>query len=91
VSRSAKGRSVYCASQCCSKAGHVDWDHRYDAHAPLYRQISRGGLVPHVSEHPGDGSPGARLRVMMHGVGVLHREISAKAYRYLRPGLEITP
>ncbi len=46
----------------------VDWDHRFDPHAPLYRQVSRGNLVLHLSEHHGDGSPGARLRVMMRGV-----------------------
>ena len=68
----------------------VDWDHRYDDNAPLYRQISRDGLVLHLSEHHGDGSPGARLRVMMRGVAEFHREIGAKAYRYMRPGLEKT-
>jgi hypothetical protein len=45
----------------------VDWDHRFDDNAPLYRQVSRGDLVLHLSEHHGDGCPGARLRVMMRG------------------------
>jgi hypothetical protein len=39
----------------------VDWDHRFDQSAPLYRQISRGNLILHLSEHHGDGSPGARI------------------------------
>jgi len=69
----------------------VDWDHRFDANAPLYRQISRGNLILHLSEHHGDGCPGARLRVMMQGVEAFHREISSKGYRYMRPGLETTP
>ena len=69
----------------------VDWDHRFYDNAPLYRQISRGNLILHLSEHHGDGSPGARLRVMMQGVEAFHREISAKNYRYMRPGLERTP
>jgi len=69
----------------------IDWDHRFDDAAPLYRQISRGGLVFHLSEHHGDGSPGARLRVTMRGVEALHREIIAKGYRYMRPELEKTP
>lgn len=69
----------------------VDWDHRFDPDAPLYRQISRGDLILHLSEHHGDGSPGARLRVMMEGVEAFHREISAKGYRYARPGLDATP
>jgi hypothetical protein len=34
----------------------VDWDHRFDANAPLYRQISRGDLILHLSEHHGDGA-----------------------------------
>lgn len=68
----------------------IDWDHRFDDSAPLYRQISRGDLILHLSEHHGDGSPGARLRVMMSGVETFHREISAKNYRYMRPGLETT-
>ena len=33
----------------------VDWDHRFDANAPLYRQISRGNLILHLTEHHGDG------------------------------------
>jgi catechol 2,3-dioxygenase-like lactoylglutathione lyase family enzyme len=57
----------------------VDWDHRFDDNAPLYRQVSRGDLVLHLSEHHGYGSPGARLRVMMRGVEDFHREISGKA------------
>jgi hypothetical protein len=69
----------------------VDWDHRFDADAPLYRQISRGNLIFHLSEHHGDGSPGARLRVTMRGVEAFLREISSKGYRYMRPGLETTP
>jgi uncharacterized glyoxalase superfamily protein PhnB len=68
----------------------VDWDHRFSDNAPLYRQISRGGLVFHLSEHHGDGSPGARVQVMMKGVEAFHREISSKGYRYMAPGLEKT-
>jgi hypothetical protein len=66
----------------------VDWDHRYDANTPLYRQISRGELVLHLSEHHGDGSPGAHFRVMMDGLNEYHRELISKNYRYMKPGLE---
>jgi catechol 2,3-dioxygenase-like lactoylglutathione lyase family enzyme len=69
----------------------VDWDHRFDDDAPLYRQVSRGALVLHLSEHHGDGSPGARVRVTMQGLDDYHREISAKGYRYFRPGIETMP
>ena len=43
----------------------VDWDHRFGANAPLYRQISRGNLILHLREHHADGNLGARIRVMM--------------------------
>ena len=69
----------------------VDRDHRFDDEAPLYRQISRGDLVLHLSEHHGDGSPGVRLRVMMRGVDAFHKELISNKYRYMRPGLEKTP
>ncbi|HXC27235.1 MAG TPA: glyoxalase superfamily protein [Stellaceae bacterium] len=69
----------------------VDWDHRFEDKLPLYRQISRGNLILHLSEHHGDGNPGARLRVMMEGVEAFQRELAAKQYRYMRPGLETMP
>ena len=69
----------------------VDWDHRFHDNAPLYRQISRGGLALHLSEHHGDGSPERRLRVLMRGVRAFQAELSRKQYRYMNPGLETTP
>jgi hypothetical protein len=69
----------------------VDWDHRFDDKAPLYRQISRGALILHLSEHHGDGSPGVRLRIRMSGVEALQKELAAKNYKFMRPGLEKTP
>ncbi|HEV2424883.1 MAG TPA: glyoxalase superfamily protein [Terriglobia bacterium] len=69
----------------------IDWEHRYEEHMPLYMQVSRRGLLLHLSEHHGDGSPGATIRVEMTGVEDLHRELTAKNYRYFRPGIEVTP
>jgi hypothetical protein len=69
----------------------VDWDHRFDPAGPLYRQISRGNLILHLSEHHGDGTPGVHVRVMMDGVEAFQREISSKGYPYMRPGLETMP
>jgi catechol 2,3-dioxygenase-like lactoylglutathione lyase family enzyme len=68
---------------------HVDWEHRFDDDAPLYMQVSRDGLVLHLSEHSGDGTPGSVVYVRAHGVAELHDEILAKRYKYLRPGREI--
>jgi ribosomal-protein-alanine N-acetyltransferase len=68
----------------------VDWEHRFDDNAPLYMQVSRSGLVLHLSEHYGDGSPGVSVQVKFEGVRELHAELSAKNYSYWRPGITET-
>lgn len=69
----------------------VDWEHRFHAGMPLYAQVSRGGLKLHLSEHHGDASPGSTVFVWMRGIVDFHRELTSKAYRYNRPGLESAP
>lgn len=69
----------------------LDWEHRFDARAPLYMQVSRDGCVLHLSEHHGDGTPGAALRIEVCDLDGYHRELTAKGYRYLRPGIEDMP
>ena len=69
----------------------VDWEHRFEPALPLYRQISRAGLLLHLSEHHGDGSPGAHVRVEMRGIEALQQELIGKQYSYMRPGLHVTP
>ena len=66
----------------------VDFEHRFAEGTPLYMQVSRGACVLHLSEHYGDGTPGTAVFVRMRGVEDFHREISAKHYKYLRPGLD---
>jgi uncharacterized glyoxalase superfamily protein PhnB len=68
----------------------VDFEHRLDERAPLFMQVSRNGLTLRLSEHYGDGSPGAAVTVHVEGVRELHAEITAKNYGYYRPGLEKT-
>ena len=69
----------------------VDWEARFDDTAPVYMQVSRDGLVLHLSEHHGDGCPGATVAVQTAGLEDYHREITAKGYRFMRPGIEIAP
>lgn len=66
----------------------VDWEHRYGDNCPLYMQISRSGLRLHLSEHAGDATPGGNMCVYMTGIRKLHEELSARGYRYMRPGIE---
>jgi len=68
----------------------VDWEHRFDASAPVYMQVSRAGCVLHLSEHHGDCCPGSTVFVRVTGLDDYHREITGKGYGYLRPGIERT-
>ena len=84
--------SVEKARECyLDYAGfHLDWEHRFEPKAPLYMQVSRDGLVLHLSEHFGDGSPGTCFHVEYRGVEALHAELSAKEYPHWRPGIAKT-
>ena len=69
----------------------VDWQHRFEPGLPLYLQVSRGDCVLHLSEHHGDCSPGAAMRIQVDDIDAFHRELSAKQYRYARPQVEDAP
>ncbi len=81
-----KAREFYLDYLGC----HLDWEHRFEPAAPLYMQVARDGLVLHLSEHYGDGSPGANFQVDFEGVHELHAELSQKKYPYWRPGITET-
>jgi hypothetical protein len=66
----------------------VDWEHRFAPTAPLYCQMSRSGMLLHLSEHAGDASPGARVFVPITGAEAFQKELIGKNYPYMRPGLE---
>lgn len=69
----------------------LDWEHRFGDNFPLYCQVSRSGLTLHLSEHSGDASPGARVFVRIQGIDALHKELHAKDYRFMKPGIEVQP
>jgi ribosomal-protein-alanine N-acetyltransferase len=50
-------------------------------------QVSRDGLILHLSEHFGDACPGSTVYVSATGLAELHQELTRKNYGYLRPGL----
>ncbi len=68
----------------------IDWEHRFDDKAPLYMQVSQAGCVLHLSEHHGDCCPGSTVFLRVAGVEDYHREITAKGYGHMRPGVEKT-
>mgnify|MGYP003383774951 CR=1 FL=1 len=66
----------------------VDFEHRFGPGMPLYMQVSRDGLVLHISEHQGDTSPAVRIYVRIRGLRDLYEELIGKPFKFDRPGLE---
>lgn len=69
----------------------LDWEHRFGDNFPLYCQVSREGMLLHLSEHSGDASPGARAFIRVANVRLYQAELSGKDYRYMKPGVEEAP
>ena len=69
----------------------LDFEHRFGDNFPLYAQVSRAGLMLHLSEHHGDASPGSTVVVTMRGVRAYQKELAAKDYTYYKPGVEEQP
>ena len=69
----------------------VVFEHRFEPTMPLYMGIARDGCVLHLSEHHGDASPGAALRIEAGDIDALQAELAAKPYRYARPQVEAMP
>ena len=66
----------------------MDWEHRFGENFPLYCQISKDGIIIHLTEHYGDCIPGARIRIQITGVVAFQQQL--KEYRYYKPGVEKT-
>ncbi|SOH94778.1 Uncharacterized conserved protein PhnB, glyoxalase superfamily [Monaibacterium marinum] len=68
----------------------VMWEHRHEPDLPLYMEIRRGDCVIHLSEHHGDASPGARVRIEVEDIDAFHAALNPD-YLYARPQIEAMP
>lgn len=68
----------------------IDWEHRYEPDFPLYMQISMCGLKLHLSEHYGDGTPGAVVYIRGTNIADYARELHNKKARFARPAPDDT-
>ena len=68
----------------------IDWEHTFDENAPVYMQISKEHITIHLSEHYGDGTPGAGIFIWCTGLETFQKRLLDKNYKYFRPGLETT-
>ena len=63
----------------------VDWEHRFELGMPLYAQVSRDGAILHLSEHFGDGTFGANIRIETPGIETYQESLMSQRYRHSRP------
>jgi hypothetical protein len=67
----------------------IDWEDK-PADAPVYMQVSKEDITLHLTEHHGDCCPGSKVFIVCEeGLREYHRELSAKNYKYNKPGLEV--
>ncbi|MCH6169760.1 glyoxalase superfamily protein [Pseudonocardia alaniniphila] len=66
----------------------VEWEHRFQPGMPLYVRIPRGDARLDLSEHHGDGTPGAVVWIPVADATRLHAELNRKYYPSMRPGLD---
>ena len=69
----------------------IDWEHRFEPGLPLYMQVSKDDCILHLSEHHGDCSPGAAMRIDTTALDLFQQTLLEKQYKYARPGIEDTP
>jgi catechol 2,3-dioxygenase-like lactoylglutathione lyase family enzyme len=66
----------------------IDWEHRFNDNAPVYLSVTKGDITLHLTEHHGDGCPGARLRIITTNIVEYQKQLTDKQYKYNKPGLK---
>ena len=67
----------------------LDWEHRFEPGMPLYMQVSKEGLVFHLSEHSGDCTPGSKVFIYVDDLDGLLVDVQSRPYAYSRPRIEM--
>ncbi len=66
----------------------VDWEHRFEENLPVYMQISKAGIILHLTEHHGDCAPGGKVYIACDGLREYHKQLLDRNHSFNRPGLE---
>lgn len=70
---------------------NVTFEYRAAPELPLYMGVARGDCLLHLSEHHGDATPGAGLRIEVADLDALRDELLTRTYRYAHPAIEAMP
>ncbi len=63
------------------------FEHRFEPGLPLYMGVRLGACALHLSEHYGDASPGAAVRIPCDDVAAYAAALRAKQFGNARPGV----
>jgi predicted enzyme related to lactoylglutathione lyase len=66
------------------------WEHRPEDGGPSIMEVSRDEATLFLSEHYGDGSPGAKVFIGIDDVDSLHQELTDRRNTHMKPGVEVT-
>jgi len=69
----------------------VVFEHRFEPGLPLYMGVARGDCALHLSEHHGDATPGASIRIEVDDVDALCAELMARHPRHNRAEVQAMP
>ena len=69
----------------------IVFEHRFEPGMPLYMGVRRDDCVLHLSEHHGDASPGAAMRIEVSDVDALCAELLAKSNQHARASVVAMP
>ena len=69
----------------------VLFEHRFEPGLPLYVGLKRDACELHLSEHHGDATPGASMRIAVDDVDALAAELMAKHVSHNRPQVHTQP
>jgi catechol 2,3-dioxygenase-like lactoylglutathione lyase family enzyme len=74
----------------CNYLGfEVEFEHRFAPNLPLYLRVSRGGVHLDLSQHHGDGTPGAVVWLPTVDIVAFHRELRGRDHLVsMRPGID---
>lgn len=57
---------------------HVDWEHRFEPHLPVFMQVTRDGLSLYLSQHAGDCQPGGLVHLYVDDVDAWHADMVSR-------------
>lgn len=69
----------------------VLFEHRFEPGMPLYMGLRRGNCELHLSEHHGDASPCASMRIAVDDVDALQAELATRGHPNARPAVQAMP